>query len=202
MKLIYTILLLSTIAGTGFTQVNNTSRTLQTGEDNQGKTEQQIFGGQLSGTEALIEQIGKANVGTINQTIYFKEGFNQGFIQQHGNLNEAAIYQFGVFNQATILHLGNNNKSNIKQDGDNNITKISLIGDNLEYHVSQSGFGNEIYDNLVGNNFNYQVIQNGNYNSFTRMDITDPPKNYKVIQTGNDMKIIIKNGPAGTLGNK
>ena len=133
---------------------------------------------------AQIQQIGNYNNASITQTL---TGLN---IQ--GNIAE--LIQHGDINNAVLTQTGYGNYHSINQNGDGNTFAGIITGNNNSSIIEQAGNDNSINQNLLGNNMAFILSQYGNNNEIMQVENDQQSRQYQIIQTGNDMKILIING--------
>jgi len=119
----------------------------------------------LSGTALAGNIAGVYQSGDNNKVYYIEQvgDFNEAFITQEGNENEARQTQIGTFNYVYTHQEGHGNKAFIEQDGNNNASKTSAAdGRDFEFEIHDVTYTgtSPFFDTSP-----YTQYQNGNYNT-------------------------------------
>jgi len=131
--------------------------------------------------------------------------------QQQGASNEAVIQQVttdpykasntvnfqqdGTGNSLSLRQEGNDNRASTYQRGVSNSIELSMLGDENRAFASQVGTNNSIRKDIIGDDTFFGILQIGNGNVYEQINTSYQPNTYQVTQRGNDMRLIIFNGP-------
>jgi len=145
-------------------------------------TQSDILANELSSDENFIsvDQIGNNNQVEIIQRRRLAEN-NLTRIKQQGSDNFAQVLQFGGNNQVILL-----------QKGSENEFQLDLSGTSNDIAVVQNGNRNEIRQTLTNaRTVSVDFVQNGDGNLIEHQADGLISKDFKVLQSGNNMRVRI-----------
>lgn len=138
--------------------------------------------------QALLNQQGNGNRGSIEQNLLSAGRGNVAAILQTGNGNAAAVLQTGLANRTTIT-----------QVGAGNVAVSDLTGYNTESNILQNGNRNQVDQQLVRDNQRYSVEQQGNNNNLLQRETGGNAPGYNVTMRGNGINVMIEQGKVSRL---
>ena len=121
-------------------------------------------------------------------------------LQQATGSSQVVINQYGDNNLAEIEQTGGNNSLRLLQNGYDNRYILSLEGTNNDVSALQNGDQNEIIQRLTNSNYTTsEFIQNGDGNLIEHTGDGLLSKNITVLQSGNNMEVIINQTSSAVL---
>lgn len=140
----------------------------------------------LDGSLVSINQVGSNNQAEVVQ--------QQRFIQD----NQVRILQQGNDNTASVLQTGGNNRVVLQQNGDENLYSLDLEGSSNDIAVIQNGDRNVVNQRLLDSRrVSVEFIQNGDGNLIEHNGDGLLSKDIRVMQSGDNMQVIINQTSVG-----
>lgn len=108
--------------------------------------------------------------------------------------NKASVRQIGKFNETLFFNTGINCEINVDQAGINNGYRSINIGKDNLFNVTQLGNRNVISQDIRVSAHEFTLYQEGSFNRIMHMDNSLNGFDIKIIQKGDWIKTIVRNG--------